>query len=72
MVSSMARRKKKSSKKSAKTNMNTILFGLILLLIGVLGFGFGAFGALIKKGAMFVVGEWWILILLFMILLLSI
>ncbi len=67
MVSSMARRKKKSSKKSAKTNMNTILFGLILLLIGVLGFGFGAFGALIKKGAMFVVGEWWILILLFMI-----
>ena len=67
MVSSMAKKKKKSSKKSSNTEMKIILFGLMLLLIGILGFGFGAFGALIKKGALFLVGEWWILILLFLI-----
>ena len=63
----MAKKKKKSSKKSSNTEMKIILFGLMLLLIGILGFGFGAFGALIKKGALFLVGEWWILILLFLI-----
>ena len=63
----MARRKRKSSKKAASAEMNIILLGLILLLIGVLGFGFGVFGSLIKKGAMFLVGEWWILILIFLI-----
>ena len=63
----MAKRKKKSTKKSTSSDMNIILFGLILLLIGILGFGFGAFGALIKKGALFLIGDWWILILLFLI-----
>ncbi len=62
----MARKRRKATKKAAD-NMNIIIFGLLLLLLGVLGFGFGAFGALIKKGAMFIVGEWWILILLFII-----
>ncbi len=60
-------RKRKSAKKKAEESFNTIIIGLILVLVGVLGFGFGTLGALIKKGAMFLVGEWWILILLFLI-----
>ena len=67
MVISMAKKKKKSSKKTTNSDMKVIMFGLLLLLIGILGFGFGMFGSLIKKGAMFIVGEWWILILLFLI-----
>ena len=67
MVSSMAKRKKKSSRKSSSADMKIILLGLLLLLVGVLGFGFGVFGSLIKKGAMFVFGEWWILLLIFIV-----
>ena len=57
-------RKRKTSKKKNEEALYTIIIGLVLVLLGVLGFGFGSFGSLIKKGAMFVVGEWWILILL--------
>ena len=60
-------RKRKSSKKKNEEAFNTIIIGLILLLVGVLGFGFGSFGSLIKKGAMFLTGEWWILVLIFLI-----
>ena len=63
----MAKRKKKSSRKSSSADMKIILLGLLLLLVGVLGFGFGVFGSLIKKGAMFVFGEWWILLLIFIV-----
>ena len=60
-------KKRKSSKKKSKESFNLLIIGLILILIGILGFGFGFLGSLIKKGAMFLVGEWWILILLFLI-----
>ena len=36
---------------------------LALVLIGLIGFGFGIVGAFIKKFAMFLVGEWWPIIL---------
>jgi S-DNA-T family DNA segregation ATPase FtsK/SpoIIIE len=61
--------KKKKSKTEAKENRqySIELVGLLLVLIGILGFGFGVVGAFIKKFAMFLVGEWWPIILAFII-----
>ncbi len=61
--------KKKKSKAEAKENRqySIELVGLLLVLIGILGFGFGVVGAFIKKFAMFLVGEWWPIILAFII-----
>lgn len=57
--------KKKTSKESETKGFqySVELAGLLLVLIGLIGFGFGPVGALIKKFAMFLVGEWWPIIL---------
>ena len=59
-------KKKKTSKEKEKNNFNysVELIGLLLIVIGIIGFGFGLVGAIIKKFAMFLVGEWWALILI--------
>lgn len=59
--------KKKKSKTTEKENFqySVELTGLILILIGLIGFGFGPVGSIIKKFAMFLVGGWaWIFLLL--------
>ena len=58
-------KKKKTSKKQEKSEVtySVELIGLLLILIGIIGFGFGPAGMLIKKFAMFLMGEWWILVL---------
>ena len=62
--------KKKKSKESSATNSYSVeLIGLILILIGIIGFGFGFVGSLIKKFAMFLAGAWWIVVLIFTIIL---
>lgn len=62
--------KKKKSKESSATNSYSVeLIGLILILIGIIGFGFGFVGSLIKKFAMFLAGSWWIVVLIFTIIL---
>ncbi|MBE6154436.1 MAG: DNA translocase FtsK [Firmicutes bacterium] len=64
--------KKKKSKSSEKQNIeySVELTGLILILIGLIGFGFGPVGSIIKKFAMFLVGGWaWIFLLLLMLFL---
>ena len=64
--------KKKKSKSSEKENFqySVELTGLLLVLIGLIGFGFGPVGSIIKKFAMFLVGGWaWIFLLLLLILL---
>ena len=44
--------KKKKSKESSVTSSYSVeLIGLILILIGIIGFGFGFVGALLKKFA---------------------
>lgn len=61
----MAKKKKISA--SAKPNnfgYSVELTGLILILIGLIGFGFGPVGSLLKKFAMFLLGEWWPVILI--------
>ncbi len=64
-------KKKKTSKKDEKKDFNysVELIGLLLIVIGIVGIGFGIVGAMIKKFAMFLVGEfWWVVLglLLFM------
>ena len=61
--------KKKKSKDNKNTSMNVELTGLILILIGAIGLGFGLIGSIIKKFAMFLAGTWWLIILLGVIVL---
>lgn len=63
----MAKKKKSSNENSKNSGYSVELTGLVLILIGLIGFGFGPVGALIKKFAMFLLGEWWPLILIFVL-----
>ena len=63
----MAKKKKSKSEKQESKQYSIELIGLILVVIGLIGFGFGMVGAFIKKFAMFLAGEWWPLILIFII-----
>lgn len=59
-------KKKKTSKKQEKSEFNYSpeLIGIVLILMGIVGLGkFGIVGTVIKKFAMFLVGEWWFTIL---------
>ncbi len=59
-------KKKKTSKKQEKSEFNYSpeLIGILLILMGIVGLGkFGIVGTIIKKFAMFLVGEWWFTIL---------
>lgn len=56
--------KKKKSKDTKNSGMNVELTGLILILIGMIGMGFGIIGSIIKKFAMFLAGTWWLVILI--------
>ncbi len=64
-------KKKKTSKKDEKKEFNysVELIGLLLIVIGIVGVGFGIVGAMVKQFAMFLVGEFWwaiLALLLFM------
>jgi len=62
-------KKKKSNENKKNNGFSVELTGLILILVGLIGFGFGPVGALLKKFAMFLMGEWWPLILIFVLVL---
>ena len=66
MVIIMAKRKK--SKESNTPGMSVELTGLILALIGVIGFGFGYIGTIIKEFAMYLLGSWWIVFVIYILL----
>ena len=62
----MAKKRKTQKKKQTQSfGYSAELIGILLVLIGILGFGFGTVGNLIKEFAMFLVGEWWALILIY-------
>ncbi len=66
----MAKKKQSKSQESNNFQYSVELTGLILILIGLIGFGFGPVGSLIKKFAMFLVGGWaWIFMLIFLLFL---
>lgn len=62
----MAKKKKTSKKQQEKNEFNYSpeFIGILLILFGLVGLGkFGIVGTIIKKFAMFLVGEWWFTIL---------
>lgn len=63
----MAKKKKSKASEPKGFQYSVELTGLVLVLIGIIGFGFGLVGSFIKKFAMFLVGEWWPIILIFII-----
>lgn len=63
----MAKKKKSKSEALSNKKYSFELIGLLLIVIGILGFGFGLVGSFIKKFALFLVGEWWPIILLYII-----
>lgn len=67
MVIKMTKKKKK--KDSNNNGYSVELTGLILILIGIIGFGFGIVGNLLKQFAMFLAGIWWFIILSILIIL---
>jgi len=65
MVNNMAKKKKTKDENAKSFTYSVELTGLILILIGIIGFGFGPVGSLIKKFSMFLVGGWaWIFLLM--------
>ena len=65
----MAKKKKREQTKEQQFPYSVELLGLFLILLGIIGFGFGPVGTLIKKFALFLVGTWWIFILVFVLFL---
>ena len=66
----MVKKKKTKKDETEKVGFSAELTGLILILIGIIGFGFGPVGSIIKKFAMFLVGGWaWIFLLIFVLIL---
>jgi len=60
--------KKKKSKENNNQGMSVELTGLLLILIGIIGFGFGYVGMIIKEFAMFLLGSWWIVFVIYLLL----
>lgn len=65
----MAKKKKTKSAEKENFQYSVELTGLLLILIGIIGVGFGPVGTLIKKFAMFLLGNWWVLVLLLVLFL---
>ena len=67
----MAKRKRRKKDNSEnRSSLSVDITGLILILVGIIGMGFGIVGNFIKKFAMFLGGELWYL-LLFLVLILG-
>lgn len=66
----MAKKKKRKEENSSKIKFSSELTGLIFVLISVIGIGaFGPVGHLIKSFAIFLMGTWWaVLIILLLVL----
>lgn len=65
----MAKKKKTKDESANKFEYSVELTGLLLILIGLIGFGFGPAGAIIKEFAMFLLGEWWFCTLILVLIL---
>lgn len=61
----MAKKKKKKDETTKSFQYSVELNGLLLILIGLIGFGtFGPVGRLIKNFAIFLMGSWYVIVLL--------
>lgn len=59
----MAKKKKSKEDAGSSFQYSVELTGLFLILVGLIGFGFGPVGGILKQFAMFLLGEWWFCIL---------
>jgi S-DNA-T family DNA segregation ATPase FtsK/SpoIIIE len=64
MVNNMAKHKKRKKESTTNFKYSVELTGLFLILIGIIGFGFGPVGSLLKKFSIFLVGTWWMFLLI--------
>ncbi len=64
----MAKKKKTKEASANKFEYSVELTGLVLILIGLIGFGFGPVGAILKEFAMFLFGEWWFITLIIVLI----
>ena len=65
----MAKKKKRKSESSSKSKFSSELIGLILVLVGIIGIGaFGPVGHMIKSFAVFLMGTWWAIFVLLLII----
>lgn len=60
----MAKKKKSKEESGSSFQYSVELTGLFLILVGLIGFGFGPVGAILKQFAMFLLGEWWFCVLI--------
>ena len=65
----MGKHKRRKKETTSNFKYSVELTGLILILIGIIGFGFGPVGSLIKKFSIFLVGTWWMFLLIGILLL---
>ena len=66
----MAKRKRRKTSSKSKVKFSAELTGLIFVLIGVIGIGsFGPVGHIIKSFAIFLMGTWWAISILLLIVL---
>ena len=60
----MAKHKRRKKESTTNFKYSVELTGLFLILIGIIGFGFGPVGSLLKKFSIFLVGTWWMFLLI--------
>lgn len=65
----MAKKKKSKEESANKFEFSVELTGLVLILAGLIGFGFGPVGSLLKEFSMFLLGEWWFCVLILVLVL---
>jgi len=66
----MAKKKKRKGESASKTKFSSELIGLLLVLVGIIGIGaFGPVGHLIKSFCIFLMGTWWAIFVLLLIIL---
>ena len=69
MVNNMRKHKRRKNEKTSNFKYSVELTGLFLILIGIIGFGFGPVGSLLKKFSIFLVGTWWMFLLIGLLIL---
>ncbi len=60
-------KKKKSKENKPSFGYSIELTGLVLILMGIIGFGFGPVGTLFKKFSMFIAGTYWYIVVISLI-----
>ena len=60
----MGRRKSSKRQKMENRRFTFLVIGILLICFSILGLGFGPVGLAVKKIALFILGEWWFILLL--------